>query len=125
MIRIHTNGRIGVLSPVFTELFLFAAGVRFVPGAVTLAFAMLKVAFAQQQYDGSSWKATGTTDTRQVSFSIAKAKVTAPGTNLTPAANRKSSVKTGDNTPILPFFYILIPFFPKVKKKLALILNEC
>jgi hypothetical protein len=42
MIRIHTNGRIGVLSPVFTELFLFAAGVRFVPGAVTLAFAMLK-----------------------------------------------------------------------------------
>ena len=68
----------------------------------------LKVAFAQQQYDGSSWKATGTTDTRQVSFSIAKAKVTAPGTNLTPAANRKSSVKTGDNTPILPFVCILI-----------------
>lgn len=47
-------------------------------------------------------------DTRQVSFSIAKAKVTAPGTNLTPAANRKSSVKTGDNTPILPFVCILI-----------------
>ena len=68
----------------------------------------LKVAFAQQQYDGSNWKATGTTDTRQVSFSIAKAKVTAPGTNLTPAANRKSSVKTGDNTPILPFVCILI-----------------
>lgn len=68
----------------------------------------LKVAFAQQQYDGSSWKATGTMDTRQVSFSIAKAKVTAPGTNLTPAANRKSSVKTGDNTPILPFVCILI-----------------
>ena len=68
----------------------------------------LKVAFAQQQYDGSSWKATGTTDTRQVAFSITKAKVTAPGTNLTPAANRKSSVKTGDNTPILPFVCILI-----------------
>ena len=68
----------------------------------------LKVAFAQQQYDGSSWKATGTMDTRQVSFSIAKAKVTAPGTNLTPAVNRKSSVKTGDNTPILPFVCILI-----------------
>ena len=68
----------------------------------------LKVAFAQQQYDGSSWKATGTMDTRQVSFSIAKAKVTASGTNLTPAANRKSSVKTGDNTPILPFVCILI-----------------
>ena len=68
----------------------------------------LKVAFAQQQYDGSSWKETGTMDTRQVSFSIAKAKVTAPGTNLTPAANRKSSVKTGDNTPILPFVCILI-----------------
>lgn len=68
----------------------------------------LKVAFAQQQYDGSSWKATGTTDTRQVSFSITKAKVTAPGTNLTPAASRKNSVKTGDNTPILPFVCILI-----------------
>ena len=68
----------------------------------------LKVALAQQQYDGSSWKATGTMDTRQVSFSIAKAKVTAPGTNLTPAANRKSAVKTGDNTPILPFVCILI-----------------
>ena len=68
----------------------------------------LKVAFAQQQYDGSCWKATGTMDTRQVSFSIEKAKVTAPGTNLTPAANRKSSVKTGDNTPILPFVCILI-----------------
>ena len=64
----------------------------------------LKVAFVQQQYDGSSWKATGTMDTRQVSFSIAKAKVTAPGTNLTPAANRKSSVKTGDNTPILHLY---------------------
>ena len=68
----------------------------------------LKVAFAQQQYDGSSWKSTGTTDTRQVSFSITKAKVTAPGTNLTPAANRKNSVKTGDNTPIFPFVCILI-----------------
>lgn len=68
----------------------------------------LKVAFAQQQYDGNIWKSTGTTDTRQVSFSITKAKVTAPGTNLTPAANRKSSVKTGDNTPILPFVCILI-----------------
>ena len=34
--------------------------------------------------------------------------MTAPGTNLTPAANRKSSVKTGDNTPILPFVCILI-----------------
>ena len=68
----------------------------------------LKVAFAQQQYDGNTWKSTGTTDTRQVSFSITKAKVTAPGTNLTPAANKKSSVKTGDNTPILPFVCILI-----------------
>ena len=68
----------------------------------------LKVAFAQQQYDGNTWKSTGTTDSRQVSFSITKAKVTAPGTNLTPAANKKSSVKTGDNTPILPFVCILI-----------------
>ena len=68
----------------------------------------LKVAFSQQQYDGSNWKSTGTTDTKQVSFSITKAKVTAPGTNLTPAANRKNPVKTGDDTPILPFVCILI-----------------
>lgn len=68
----------------------------------------LKVTFSQQQYDGSNWKSTGTTDTRQVSFSITKAKVTAPGTNITPAANRKNPVKTGDNTPILPFVCILI-----------------
>lgn len=68
----------------------------------------LKVAFGQQQYDGSKWNSTGTTDTRQVSFSITKAKVTVPGTNLTPAANKKNAVKTGDNTPILPFVCILI-----------------
>lgn len=68
----------------------------------------LKVAFGQQQFDGSSWKATGTTDTRQVSFTITKAKITAPGTNLTQAANKKNAVKTGDNTPILPFVCILI-----------------
>ena len=79
-----------------------------VNGVYTTQTKISFTAVAQQQYDGSSWKATGTTDTRQVSFSIAKAKVTAPGTNLTPAANRKSSVKTGDNTPILPFVCILI-----------------
>ena len=68
----------------------------------------LKVVFNQQKYDGSGWKTTGETDTRQVSFSITKAKVTVPGTNLTPAANRRNAVKTGDNTPILPFVCILI-----------------
>lgn len=68
----------------------------------------LKVVFGQQQYNGSEWVATDTTDTRQVAFSITKAEVTAPGTNLTPAANRRNAVKTGDNTPILPFVCILI-----------------
>ena len=68
----------------------------------------LKVVFKQQQYNGSEWADTDTTDTRQVAFSITKAEVTAPGTNLTPAANQKNAVKTGDNTPILPFVCILI-----------------
>lgn len=86
----------------------------------------LKVAFIQQQYDGNTWKDTGSTDTRQVAFSITKAKITAPGTNLTPAANKKNAVKTGDNTPILPFVVILfvaavaiggVVFYKKKNKK--------
>lgn len=67
----------------------------------------LKVTFRQQQYDGKTWKDTETYDTKQVPFSINKAKVTAPGLDITPAANQKKSVKTGDNTPIAPFVIIL------------------
>ena len=68
----------------------------------------LKVNFEQQKYDGNSWQPTNTTDTRQVSFSITKANVTAPGANLTPAISKTGAVKTGDNTQILPFICILI-----------------
>ena len=68
----------------------------------------LKVNFEQQQYDGNSWQPTNTTDTRQVSFSITKANVTAPGANLTPAISKTGAVKTGDSTQILPFICILI-----------------
>lgn len=67
----------------------------------------LKVTFRQQQYDGKTWKDSETYDTKQVPFSITKAKVTAPGLDITPAANQKKSVKTGDNTPIAPFVIIL------------------
>ena len=68
----------------------------------------LKVNFEQQKYDGNSWQSTNTTDTRQVSFSITKANVTAPGANLTPAISKTGAVKTGDSTQILPFICILI-----------------
>lgn len=68
----------------------------------------LKVNFEQQKYDGNSWQSTNTTDTRQVSFSITKANVTAPGADLTPAISKTGAVKTGDNTPILPFVCLLI-----------------
>ena len=68
----------------------------------------LKVNFEQQKYDGNSWQPTNTTDTRQVSFSITKANVTAPGADLTPAISRTGAVKTGDSTQILPFICILI-----------------
>lgn len=68
----------------------------------------LKVNFKQQQYDGNSWQPTNTTDTRQVSFSITKANVTAPGADLTPAISKTGAVKTGDSTQILPFICILI-----------------
>lgn len=68
----------------------------------------LKVVFQQQQYSGENWKNTESQDTKQVAFSISKAKVTAPGTNLTPSANQKKSVKTNDPTVIIPFVIILI-----------------
>ena len=68
----------------------------------------LKVNFEQQKYDGTSWQPTNTTDTRQVSFSITKANVTAPGADLTPAISKTGAVKTGDSTQILPFICILI-----------------
>ena len=68
----------------------------------------LKVNFEQQKYDGNSWQPTNTTDTRQVSFSITKANVTAPGADLTPAISKTGAVKTGDSTQILPFLCILI-----------------
>ena len=68
----------------------------------------LKVNFEQQKYDGNSWQPTNTTDTRQVSFSITKANVTAPEADLTPAISKTGAVKTGDSTQILPFICILI-----------------
>lgn len=68
----------------------------------------LKVVFQQQQYSGENWKNTESQDTKQVAFSISKAKVTALGTNLTPSANQKKSVKTNDPTVIIPFVIILI-----------------
>ena len=68
----------------------------------------LKVNFEQQKYDGNSWQPTNTTDTRQVSFSITKANLTAPGADLTPAISKTGAVKTGDSTQILPFICILI-----------------
>ena len=54
------------------------------------------------------WSDTGSYDTKQVPFSVTKAKVTAPGLDITPAANQKKPVKTGDNTPIAPLVIILI-----------------
>ena len=68
----------------------------------------LKVVFQQQQYGGENWQNTENQDTKQVAFSISKAKVTAPGTNLTPSANQKKSVRTNDSTVIVPFVIILI-----------------
>ena len=67
----------------------------------------LKVVFQQQQYNGENWKNTDSQDTKQVAFSISEAKVTAPGTNLTPSANQKKSVRTNDPTVILPFVIVL------------------
>lgn len=68
----------------------------------------LKVTFKLQQYNGSSWTDADKYDTKQVPFTISKAKVMAPGLDLTPAANRRNAVQTGDNTPIVPFVIILV-----------------
>ena len=68
----------------------------------------LKVVFQQQQYNGESCKNTDAQDTKQVAFSITKAQVTAPGTNVTPTANQKKSVRTNDATVILPFVIVLL-----------------
>ena len=68
----------------------------------------LKVVFKLQKYNGSSWTDADGSDTKQVPFRISKAKVTAPGLDLTPAANRRNAVKTGDSTPIVPFVIILV-----------------
>ena len=69
----------------------------------------LTVTYNQQKFDGSNWVNTGTQDTKQVNFTVAAA----PNQTLTPAvnkddANKKNAVKTGDNTPILPFVIILV-----------------
>ena len=52
---------------------------------------------------------TNYSNTKQVNFTVAAA----PNQTLTPAAdksdaNQKNAVKTGDNTPILPFVIILV-----------------
>lgn len=69
----------------------------------------LTVTYNQQKFDGSNWVNTGTQDTKKVSFTVNAS----PNQTLTPAAdktdaNQKKAVKTGDNTPILPFVIILI-----------------
>lgn len=69
----------------------------------------LTVTYNQQKFDGSNWVNTGTQDTKQVSFNVS----TSPNQTLTPAAdrtdaNKKNAVKTGDNTPIVPFVIILV-----------------
>lgn len=69
----------------------------------------LTVTYNQQKFDGSNWVNTGTQDTKKVSFTVNAS----PNQTLTPAANKtdanqKKAVKTGDNTPILPFVIILI-----------------
>lgn len=69
----------------------------------------LTVTYNQQKFDGSNWVNTGTQDTKQVNFTVNAA----PNQTLTPAAdktdaNQKNAVKTGDNTPILPFVIILV-----------------
>ena len=68
----------------------------------------LKVNFQLQTYDGKKWQSEEKYDTRKVPFTISKAKVTAPGQNLTPAANSRNAVKTGDDTPIAGFVIILV-----------------
>lgn len=55
---------------------------------------------------------TGERDTKKVAFSVTKAKTksTNPGVDLTPVpkSNRRSAVKTGDDTNVLPFVIALV-----------------
>ena len=68
----------------------------------------LTVVFDRQMYNGSEWENTGEQDTKQVNFNIAQAQtVTATPTPQPNGATTKSAVKTGDNTPIAPFVFIL------------------
>ncbi len=72
----------------------------------------LSVVFKQQKFDGSNWTDTGERDTKKVAFSVTKAKTksTNPGVDLTPVpkSNRRSAVKTGDDTNVLPFVIALV-----------------
>lgn len=69
----------------------------------------LTVLFNRQRYNGSEWENTGEQDTKQVSFKISQAQtITATPTPQPNGADRKSAVKTGDTTQILPFVVILV-----------------
>ncbi len=68
----------------------------------------LTVVFNRQMYNGKAWENTGDQDTKQVNFSITQAQtVTATPTPQPNGTTTKSAVKTGDNTPIAPFIFIL------------------
>lgn len=69
----------------------------------------LTVLFNRQRYNGSEWENTGEQDTKQVSFKISQVQtITATPTPQPNGADRKSAVKTGDTTQILPFVVILV-----------------
>ena len=63
----------------------------------------LKVTFQLQKFDGTAWKSIEDYASCKVPFHVSKASVTGPGQNLTPAADRRNAVRTGDSTPVLPF----------------------
>lgn len=68
----------------------------------------LTVVFDRQMYNGKEWENTGEQDTKQVNFNITQAQtVTATPTPQPNGATAKTAVKTGDNTPIAPFIFIL------------------
>lgn len=68
----------------------------------------LKVTFQLQKHDGNTWKSTEEYAASKVPFHVSKASVTGPGQNLTPGANRRNAVRTGDSSPILPLVIILV-----------------
>lgn len=68
----------------------------------------LKVTFQLQKFDGTAWKSIEDYASCKVPFHVSKASVTGPGQNLTPAADRRNAVRTGDSTPVLPFVIILV-----------------